>query len=77
MANKPDKFALNFWMAVNIETKYLFKEFPYLRKDESRLDNVSVPTSVVIKLMSLLFETGYNVNCDNYFTPCAGEMQDS
>ena len=68
MANKPDKFGLKFWMAVDVETKYLFNGVPYSGKDESRLDNVSVSTSVVIKLMSPLFERSYNVICDNYFT---------
>ena len=55
MANKPDKFGLKFWMAVDVETKYLFNGVSYSGKDESRLDNVSVPTSVVMKLMSPLF----------------------
>ena len=55
-------------MAMNIETKYLFNGVPYLEKDESRFDDVSVPTSVVVKLMSPLFGRGYNITCDNYFT---------
>ena len=68
MANKPDKFGLKFWMAVDVEKKYLFNGCHYLGKDESRLNDVSVPTSIVIKLMSPLFGRGYNVICDNYFT---------
>ena len=56
------------WMAVDVETKYLFNGVPYVGKDESRLENVSAPTSVVMKLMSPLFGRGYNVTCDNYFT---------
>ena len=35
MANKPDRFGWKFWMAVNIEIKFLFNGFPYLGKDES------------------------------------------
>ena len=56
MANKPDKFGINFWMAVDVETKYLFDGFLYVGKDESRSDDVSVPTDVVMKLMMPLFK---------------------
>ena len=67
-ANKADKFGINFWMAVDVETKYLFNDFPYIGKDESRSDDVSVPTDVVMKLMMPLFKNGHNVTSDNYFT---------
>ena len=52
MANKPDKFGLKFLMAVDVKTKYLFNGVPYLGKNDFRLDDVSVPTRVVIKLMN-------------------------
>ena len=68
MANKPNKFDLKFWMAVDVETKYLFNGVSYLGKDDSRRDDVNVPTSAVMKLMSSLFGRGYSVTCDNYFT---------
>ena len=68
MANKPDKFGLKFWMAAEVESKYLYNGFPYLGKDSTRSGDVSVPTDVVMKLMSPLFKKGYNVTCDNYFT---------
>ena len=61
-------------MAVDVETKYLFNEFPYLGKDESRLDDASVPTSVAMKLMGALFVRGYNFT-GSVVTPCAREMQ--
>ena len=61
MGNKPDKFGLKFWVAVDVKTKYLFNGVSYLEKDESGLDNVSVPISVVMKLMSLLFGRGYDI----------------
>ena len=48
--------------------KVLLRWISYLKKDESRLDGVSVPTSVVMKLMSPLFGRGYKVICENYFT---------
>ena len=68
MANKPDKFGLKFWLAVNVENKYLFNGFPYVGKDDTRSSDMSVPTDVVLKLMAPLFQQGYSVTCDNYFT---------
>lgn len=68
MANKPDKFGLKFWLAVDVENKYLFNGFPYLGKDTTRSADISVPTDVVMKLMKPLFGKGYNVTCDNFFT---------
>ena len=55
-------------MAVDVEIKYSFNGFPYAGKDESRSDNVSVPTDVVMKLIMPLFKKGHNVTSDNYFT---------
>ena len=68
MANKLDKFALKFWMAVDVEGRYFYNGFPYLGKNEARSKDVSVLTDVVLKLKNPLFKTGYNVTCDNYFT---------
>ena len=68
MPNKPDKFGIKFWLAVDAETKHLFNSFPYFWKDESRDTSVSVPKYVVIKLMQLIFKRGYSVTCDNFFT---------
>ena len=67
MANKPDKFGIKFWMAVDVETKYLFNGSPYVGKDESRRGDVNVPTDVVMKLMTPLFKKGINATSDNYF----------
>ena len=55
MASKPEKFGLKFRMAVDVKAKYLFNGFPYLEKDKSRLDDVSLPTNVVVKLKSPIF----------------------
>ena len=68
MANKPDKFGLKFSMMVDADSKYLYNDFPYLGKDDTRETSVSVPTDVVMKLMLPLFKHGYNVTCDNFFT---------
>ena len=42
MPNIPDKFGIKFWMAVDVETKYLFNSFSYPGKDESRDTSVSL-----------------------------------
>jgi hypothetical protein len=36
MANTFDKFGKKFWLAVDVESKYLLICFPYLSKDEHR-----------------------------------------
>ena len=51
MPNKPGKFGIKFWMAVDAETKYLCNSFAYLGKDENRNISISLPTFVVTKLM--------------------------
>ena len=67
IANKHNKFGLNFWLAVDVENKYLFNGFSYVGNDDTRSSDMSVPTDVVMKLMAPLFQQGYNVTCDNYF----------
>ena len=67
VANKSDKFGLNFWLAVDVENKYLFNGFPFVGKDDTKSSDMPVPTDVVLKLMAF-FQRGYNVTCDNYFT---------
>ncbi|CAK6968768.1 piggyBac transposable element-derived protein 4-like [Scomber scombrus] len=65
MANKPDKFGIKFWIAADVETKYMLNGFPYLGKDPS---NQSVSERVVMKLMEPYLGKGRNVTTDNYFT---------
>ena len=36
MSNKPDKFGIKFWLAVDVESKYILNAIPYLGKNESR-----------------------------------------
>ena len=35
MPNKPDKLGMKFWLAVDVESKYILNAIPYLGKDES------------------------------------------
>ncbi|KAM3864755.1 activating transcription factor 7-interacting protein 1-like [Diretmus argenteus] len=36
MANEPDKFSITFWLAADVNSKYVVNGFPYLGKDENR-----------------------------------------
>ena len=68
IASKPDKFGLKFWLLVDAESKYVFNGFPYLGKRVESEDSSNTPTNVVLKLVSPLFNRGYNITSDNYFT---------
>ena len=68
MANKPDNSGPKFWVAAEVESKYLYNRFPCLGKNSTRSGDVSASTDVVMKLMSPLFKKRHNVTCDNYFT---------
>lgn len=36
IASKPDKFGIKFWLAADVDTKYMLNGAPYLGKDETR-----------------------------------------
>ena len=82
MANKPDKFGLKFWMAVDVESKYFYNGFPFLGKNEAGSNDVSIPTDVVLKLMDPLCKKG--LQCDlrqllyviaSFFETCSDQLQ--
>ena len=68
MSNKPDKFGIKFFLAVDVEHKYIFNGLPYCGKDENLIKDISLPTDVVLKLLEPVFNAGYYVTCHNYFT---------
>ena len=51
MPNKPDKFSVKFWLAVDVKSKYMLNAIPYLGKDEARPATQRLSESVVIKLV--------------------------
>ena len=51
MTNKPDKFGIKFWLAVDVQSKYILNAISYLRKDEARPATQRLSESVVIKLV--------------------------
>ncbi|XP_029910704.1 uncharacterized protein LOC115361474 [Myripristis murdjan] len=68
MGNKPDKFGIKFWLAADVESKYMLNGAPFLGKDETRDKGQLVGESVVLRLAEPFLGKGRNVTTDNYFT---------
>lgn len=68
IASKPDKYGQKFWIAVDLETKYILNAFPYLGKNEERDRNQRLSEYVVLKLIEPFQNMGRNVTVDNFFT---------
>ena len=67
MPNKPDKFGIKFWLAADLDSKYMLNGFPYLGKDESRPATQSLGENVVLKLVEPFVGKGRNITTDNFF----------
>ena len=67
MANKPDKFRIKFWLAVDSESHYLVNGFPNLGKDSQRPTNQSVSKYVVMKLAEQFLNERRNITFGNFF----------
>ncbi|KAK2579991.1 hypothetical protein KPH14_012297 [Odynerus spinipes] len=68
MPNKPDKFGINFWLAADVQSKYLINGFPYLGKDEIRPSGVPLNEFVVLNLVDNYVHCVRNITTDNFFT---------
>ena len=68
MPKKPDKFGIKFWLAVEVETKYISHAVRYFGKNETRALSHRLSDWVVMKLMEPYFGKGRNVTTDNFFT---------
>ena len=53
MADKPDKFRVKLWLAIDASSKYLLNGFPYLGKDVHRPSNQPVSEYIVLQLMDM------------------------
>lgn len=67
MPKRFQKFGIKIWLAVDVKTKYIIKDFPYLRKDEIR-SSISLGQYVVLKLAESYLRRVRNINTDNFFT---------
>ena len=68
MPSKPDKFGIKFWLAADVDSKYMLNGFPYLGKDEKRPENISLSEYVVLRLIEPFENKGRNITTDNFFT---------
>ncbi|XP_014189616.2 piggyBac transposable element-derived protein 3 [Haplochromis burtoni] len=68
IATKPDKFGIKFWMATDLDTKYVCSASPYLGKDPNHRKGERLAENVVMKLMEPFLDDRRNVTTDNFFT---------
>ncbi|TRZ00662.1 hypothetical protein DNTS_013001 [Danionella cerebrum] len=68
IASKPDKFGIKFWLAADVDTKYMVNGAPYLGKDETRMPGQRLGDSVVLKMVEPYLGKGRNITTDNFFT---------
>ena len=68
MPNKPGKFGIKFWLAVDVESKYALNAVPYLGKDDFHPPNQRLSDTVVMTLMEPFVGKGRKVTTDNFFT---------
>ncbi|KAM9342347.1 piggyBac transposable element-derived protein 4-like [Pholidichthys leucotaenia] len=67
MANKLGKFGIKFWLAADVETKYLVSGFPDLGRDEMQPPHQSLGESVAMRLVEPYVGKGRNVTTTNNF----------
>ena len=68
MLNKPEKFDIKLWLAVDVESKNILNAILYLGKDQSRPSTQRLSDNVVMTLMELFTGIGRNVTTNNFFT---------
>lgn len=67
MPNKPDKFGIKFWLANEVDSKYVINSFVYLGSDENKQKNDLLEEHVVKKLMIPFENKGHYLMIDNFF----------
>ena len=68
MPNKPDKFGIKFWMAADVQTKYMLHSFPYLGKNDLHPAGIILGKHVVLRLTEPYRKTVRNVTTDSFFS---------
>ncbi|GFV88442.1 piggyBac transposable element-derived protein 4 [Trichonephila clavipes] len=59
---------INFWLAADVDSKYVLNSFPYLGKDEERHENLSLSEYFVLRLVEPFVTKGRNISTNNIFT---------
>ena len=68
LPNKTDKFGIKFWLASDVQTKYVVNGFPYLGKNETRPTSQPLGEFVILKLIEPYSMKGRTITTDNFFT---------
>ena len=68
MPNKPNEFCIKFWLAVDVESKYILNSIPYQGPDESSPSTQRLSDNIVMTLMEPFMGKGKNVTTNNFFT---------
>ena len=66
--NTLDKIGIKFWLAVDVETKYILNAIAYLGKDERHASSKRLSDWVVTSLMEHHLGKRRNAATDNFFT---------
>lgn len=64
---KPDKFGIKFWLAVDVDSKFILNAIPYLGKDEERNPSVPLGQFVTLKLIEPYTNQKRNLTTDSFF----------
>ncbi|GFS80077.1 piggyBac transposable element-derived protein 4-like [Trichonephila clavipes] len=67
MPSKPDKFGVKFWLAADINSKYVLNGFPYLCKYEERPVNLFLSEYLVLRLIKPFENKARHITTDNFF----------
>ncbi|GFY27530.1 piggyBac transposable element-derived protein 4 [Trichonephila clavipes] len=67
MPSKPDKFGIKFWLAADINSKYVLNGFPHLCKYEECPVNLFLSKYVVLRLIEPFENKARNITIDNLF----------
>ncbi|KAJ6642417.1 PiggyBac transposable element-derived protein 4, partial [Pseudolycoriella hygida] len=68
MKDKPDKFGIKFYLAVDVDSKYVLNGFAYTGSNEKQENGQTAGERVVLTLMEPYFSGGYTITTDNFFT---------
>ncbi|XP_066532042.1 zinc finger MYM-type protein 2 isoform X1 [Hoplias malabaricus] len=68
MANKPNKLGIKFWVAADVETKYMLNAVPHLGKDDAGQTDLQFSENIVLRLMEPFVGHGRNVTTDSCYT---------
>lgn len=60
-------FEIKFWLASDVDSKYVINAFPYLGKDENRHSSVQRSEYVILKPIEPFTGCGRTVTTDNFF----------